>query len=111
MPHCIIEHSTEISGKTLIPLVHHGALESELFDPEGSDIKIRTIPYSNYRTGSVNINFIHVTLKILSGRCAEQKSKLSHLVLEKLQTLERSKCSISVEVVDIDRDSYAKVIV
>ena len=111
MPHCIIEHSTEIEGSTLIPLVHGGALESELFDPEGSDIKVRAIPYLNYQTGSVDINFIHVTLKVLSGRNLKQKSKLSHLVLEKLKTLSMSKCSISVEVVDIERDSYAKVVV
>ena len=111
MPHCIIEHSAEIEGNVLVSLVHSGALESELFDPDGSDIKVRAIPYSNYKTGSVDINFVHVTLKILSGRNLEQKTKLSHLVLEKLQMLSMSSCTISAEVNDIERDSYAKVIV
>ena len=111
MPNCIVEHSAEIDGAALVPLVHRGALESKLFESEGSDIKVRAIPYSNYQTGSVNINFVHVTLKILSGRNLDQKSNLSRLVLENIEGLLSSDCSISVEVVDIDRDSYAKVVV
>ncbi|MDO6612336.1 5-carboxymethyl-2-hydroxymuconate Delta-isomerase [Shewanella sp. 1_MG-2023] len=111
MPHCIIEHSTEIDGNLLVPLVHRGALTSNLFDPEGSDIKVRAIAYSHYQTGAVDINFIHVTLKILSGRDVEQKSKLTQLVLAQLKALSIKDCSISVEVDDIDRESYAKVVV
>jgi len=111
VPHCIIEHSEEVNGSALVPLVHNGALKSQLFDPNGSDIKVRAIAYSNYQTGSVDINFIHVTLKILSGRDAAQKSKLSNLVLQQLHTLSLIDCSISVEVYDIDRDSYTKVVV
>ena len=111
MPHCIIEHSSSIEGNKLVSLVHCGALESELFDPQGSDIKVRAVAYSNYQTGSVDINFIHVTLKILSGRSSEQKSKLSQLVLQKINSLFMKNCSISVEVEDIDRETYAKVVV
>ena len=111
MPHCIVEHSADIDGETLVSLVHRGALESNLFDSEGSDIKVRAAPYSDYQTGSVNIDFVHVTLRILSGRNLDQKSNLSQLVLNKLEGLLTNGCSISVEVVDIDRDSYAKVIV
>ena len=110
MPHCVIEHSANIDGNTLIPLVHKGALESNLFQAEGSDIKIRALSYSNYQTGSVDINFVHVTLKILSGRNAQQKSMLTQLVLEQLKTLSMINCSISVELADIDRANYAKVI-
>ncbi|MBL4942277.1 MAG: 5-carboxymethyl-2-hydroxymuconate Delta-isomerase [Colwellia sp.] len=110
MPHCVIEHSANIDGNALISLVHKGALESNLFEAEGSDIKVRALSYSNYQTGSVDINFVHVTLKILSGRNVEKKSMLSQSVLEQLKTLSMSNCSISVEVADIDRASYAKVV-
>lgn len=110
MPHCIVEHSSTIDGNALIPLVFAGALESKLFEIDGSDIKVRAIPYSNYQTGNVDIGFVHVTLKILSGRTIEQKSKLSLLVLEKLKIQNLVNCSISVEVVDIDRVSYSKVV-
>ncbi|GLX77325.1 hypothetical protein tinsulaeT_06650 [Thalassotalea insulae] len=111
MPHCVIEHSANIDGETLVPLVYKGALASNLFDPEGSDIKVRALPYANYQTGKLNLSFIHVTLNILSGRNSEQKSALTQLVLGQLKTLTMTNCSISVEVADIDRASYAKVIV
>jgi len=110
VPHCVIEHSANIDGNTLIPLVYKGALESNLFEAVGSDIKVRALSYSNYQTGSVNIDFVHVTLKILSGRNVEQKTILSQLVLEQLKTLSNTSCSISVEIADIDRVSYAKVV-
>ncbi|GAA6167218.1 5-carboxymethyl-2-hydroxymuconate Delta-isomerase [Sessilibacter corallicola] len=111
MPHCIIEHSSDIDGSDLISAVHQGALDSELFTPEGSDIKVRAISYSHYKTGSVDISFVHVILRILSGRNLEQKSALSHLVLENLKAKALKDCSISVEIVDIDRENYAKSIV
>ena len=98
MPHCIIEHSAKIDGETLISSVYEGVLESNLFEPEGSDIKVRAVPYSNFKTGNVDINFVN------------QKTNLTHLVLEQLKTLQITNCSISVEVADIDRASYAKVI-
>ncbi|WNC68794.1 5-carboxymethyl-2-hydroxymuconate Delta-isomerase [Thalassotalea nanhaiensis] len=110
MPHCVVEHSSAIDGNTLIPLVFAGALESKLFEIDGSDIKVRAMPYSNYQTGNVDVDFVHVTLKILSGRTIDQKSMLSKLVLEKLKTQNLVNCSISVEVVDIDRVSYSKVV-
>ena len=111
MPHCIIEHSANIDGETLVYSVYKGALESNLFEPEGSDIKVRAVPYSNFKTGNVDIHFVHVTLKILSGRSVTQKTDLTHLVLKQLTTLKITNCSISVEVADIDRASYAKAIV
>lgn len=110
MPHCVIEHSDNIDGNTLVPLVYAGALKSSLFESEGSDIKIRALSYANYQTGNVNIGFVHVTLKILSGRTPEQKKALTKLVLEQVNTLAMMQCSISVEVADVDRASYAKIV-
>jgi len=108
MPHCIIEHATEIEGRTLMPLVFEGALASQLFEADGSDIKVRALPYIDFITGNSELNFIHVILKILSGRSTEQKLMLSNLVLAKLKTHGIKRCSISVEVVDIERGTYTK---
>ncbi len=110
MPHCIIEHSSNITGDKLVPLVYKGALKSELFEADGSDIKVRVLPFEHYQTGNVNMDFIHVTLKILSGRSIEQKTMLSRSVLGMLEMFVLEKASISVEVVDIERESYAKVV-
>ncbi|WP_019027440.1 5-carboxymethyl-2-hydroxymuconate Delta-isomerase [Colwellia piezophila] len=115
MPHCIIEHSINIDSNTLIPLVFNASLESSLFEQDGSDIKVRVLPFVHYQTGMLSsaatqVDFIHVTLKILSGRSTEQKLMLSKLVLKSLATLALKSCSTSVEVVDIDRASYSKIV-
>ena len=115
MPHCIIEHSSNLDSNALIPLVFNASLESSLFEQDGSDIKVRVLPFTHYQTGvlqsaAAQADFIHVTMKILSGRNTEQKLMLSKLVLESLTTLSLKGCSTSVEVVDIDRASYSKVV-
>ena len=108
MPHCIIEHSSEINGKTLMPLVFDGTVNSQLFEIDGSDIKVRALAYDDFITGNSALNFIHVTLKILSGRNTEQKLMLSNLVLEKLKVHDIKGCAISVEILDIERATYTK---
>lgn len=91
--------------------VINGAIESDLFDKAGADIKVRAISYDDHISGSTLSSFVHVSLKILSGRTEEQKCLLSDSVLNKLLELGLSDCSVTVEVVDIDRASYAKSLV
>ena len=108
MPHCIVEHSTNLDAETLINRVYAGAFESGLFEIDGADIKVRTVAYHHYCTGPRKSSFAHVELKILSGRTLEMKQHLSSTVLAKLRLLDIADCSLTVEVVDIDRASYAK---
>lgn len=110
MPHCIIEHSSDIQGQALIASVFEGALQSDLFDGSGKDIKVRTQSFENFKTGNQQRAFVHVTLRILSGRNDHQKHTLSHSVLNQLTPLLPTPCSLTVEVVDIDRKSYAKLV-
>jgi len=110
VPHCIVEHSSDINEGELIDRVLAGAMDSELFETDGSDIKVRTQSFGNYQTGFNKTPFVHVSLKLLSGRTKEQKQKLSRLVLDKLHTLALSDCSITVEVIDMERSYYSKVV-
>ena len=110
MPHCIVEHSSTLSSELIIPLVFSGAMKSQLFEADGSDIKVRSVAYQNYLTGPIKSDFVHVVLKILSGRSVEQKQMLSRSVLGELQSLKLQNCSLTVEVVDIDRVSYSKLV-
>ena len=111
MPHCIIEHSSTINAEQLNSKVFLGALNSELFEADGRDIKVRSIAYENYQTGTEREDFIHVTVRILSGRSETDKEILSETVMTQLLSLSLSSASITVEVVDMDRNSYAKVVV
>ncbi|MEQ9890012.1 5-carboxymethyl-2-hydroxymuconate isomerase [Pectobacterium aroidearum] len=110
MPHCIAEHSSDIDVNALLPAIYRGALESGLFSSDGSDIKVRSLAYDCYTTGDQRASFIHVAVKILSGRTGEQKSRLSNLVLQKIEALGLKNLSVTVEVVDMDRLCYAKKI-
>jgi 5-carboxymethyl-2-hydroxymuconate isomerase len=52
--------------------------------------------------------FIHVCCKIISGRNLEQRNNLSETVLKNINTLAIKSVSISVEIVDMERESYNK---
>ncbi|REL34496.1 5-carboxymethyl-2-hydroxymuconate Delta-isomerase [Thalassotalea euphylliae] len=113
MPHCIIEHASTLDSNKLVSAVFQGALASNLFEPDGNDIKIRAHSFNSYQVGSnqskkSQSDFIHITLKILSGRSEEQKQLLSTSVLNALMPLALANCEISIEVLDIDRTSYLK---
>ena len=111
MPHCIIEYSTGHNSNKLIEAVHEGAIASGIFDSNSGVIKIRPMEYAEYKVGNTDLGFVHVTLKILSERDSNQKSELSRSVSEKLKSVMESGSSLTVEVVEMDRDSYTKGIV
>ena len=110
MPHLIIEYSDEIAGEVdfdaLLAAAHEGALASGLF-PE-YDIKTRAIGYTRHRTGQTRDSFVHVTLRLLSGRSDAQKAALSETVLGAIEPLLPKVVSVGVEIVDMHRASYRK---
>ena len=88
--------------------VFNGALHSQLFLPDGADIKVRAIAYQNFKLGDGKASFVHVVVKFLAGRTDEQKQLLSQEIIKKLSGLGHQDISITVEVVDIERQSYQK---
>jgi len=108
VPHCIIEYSSDLEDSKLIDSVHIGALNSSLFNER--DIKTRSISFANHKTGTTSHSFMHVTARILSGRTLEQRSTLSHCILVELKSLNYSSASLTVEVIEMERDSYAKMV-
>mgnify|MGYP003627695891 CR=1 FL=1 len=112
MPHCIIEYSqkleNEVTPVKLMGAVFKGTLNSNLF--EADDIKTRIIPFQHHLTGGSKQNFIHVILKILSGRSIDQRLALSKSVLSELNKVTSTAASLTVEVVEIEKESYSKVV-
>lgn len=117
MPHCIIEYSEgltqHIEPAALNKLVLEGALKSGLF--EESHIKTRSMCYQHYdkglEEGADDKEFIHVSLRILSGRTLEQRCHLSEVVLNQFDSMELPKGTITVEVIEMERKSYAKKVI
>ena len=112
MPHCEIEYSeplaAEVSPSKLLNAVLQGAVNSDLFETD--DIKTRAIAFNHYLTGKTAQEFVHVTAKILSGRNVEQRSRLAQSILSELNPLFLSPVSLTIEVVEMEKTSYAKVI-
>ena len=109
MPHCIIEHSSALVAADLLAAVYQGAVKSQLFDHR--DIKSRALSYEQHHSGDGITAFVHVSVRILSGRDVEQKAELSHAILQELVALNFSATSLTVEILDIEKASYAKSIV
>lgn len=110
MPHCIVEYSKElalqVSPEALVDGVFNGVINSGFV--EAGLIKARAIAYEHYRIGAAQRFFIHVSIRLLSGRPAEQRSGITTAVLAGLQALNVSDVSITVEILDMERESFAK---
>ena len=110
MPHLIIEFSQQQAEpeqvETMLDAVHTAAVTTALF--EESHIRVRATPLDYYRTGGHYAHFIHAQCRIHAGRNAAQKRQLSEAVLQALKGQDWPARSITVEVVELDRDSYSK---
>jgi 5-carboxymethyl-2-hydroxymuconate isomerase len=110
MPHCIVEYSAKITEtlpvEQLMHAVYKGANQSELFT--ASDIKVRATAYDYFYLPGAEQAFIHVNLKILSGRDLSQRKNLSESVSNQLARLGIENAAITVEVTYIEKESYVK---
>lgn len=110
MPHCIIHYARPLADRIapaqLIQTVYTAALASGLF--KGPDIKTRALAFNDYQTGDQQQDFIHVEVRLLSGRTVEQRTDLSRRILSALQQLGQHNISLTVQISDMERDSYSK---
>ena len=117
MPHLHLEYTANLTGlaveKTLLRL-NNVLMASGQFGSE-FDIKSRAIKVESFQVGTSLSprGFIAVKLSLLSGRSPQVKQQLSQSLLAALQDLgewpANVQLQLSVEVLDIDRDSYSKV--
>ena len=110
MPHLILAYAAPLKQDTdiqeLVDAAFAGAEASNLFTAK--DIKVRATPIDSYTTGGTDQPFVHVEIKLLSGRTAAQKKDLATRVLETITAAVPADVAISVETNDLDRDSYSK---
>ncbi len=112
MPHCIIEYTRDIEQevdiKHLLDVAFDAVNSAGLFDR--ASIKARAIGYDMYRSGQSRNDYIHIDLKILSGRTPEQKKALSDHMIDTISPhIGRTK-SFTVDVIDMDIVAYGKSI-
>jgi len=110
VPHIIIEYAEElfegIEIQPLLEVIHRSIADSGLF--EESHIKIRAYPFKEFTNAGKRAPYIHVQARIKSGRDASNKKALGEEILVGFKTLNIQASVITVEIIDMDRESYAK---
>lgn len=121
MPHIIIEHSKDFTKNSVdlmkkeIPQIMAKISEGN-FDAD--QCKCRSHGFNEYLVGSPDqssASFLHITIKILSGRTLEAQQKLSAQVIEFVKKifgdleLKTKRCDISIDVVEMNKETYQKV--
>jgi 5-carboxymethyl-2-hydroxymuconate isomerase len=119
LPHCIIEHTDNIKDYPVwvevLKEIHKILVDTGEINE--SDIKSRVVEHKNYYIGDGNQDQAFITLKIeiLDGRSDQFKKEVAQNALKALskyfeKTLKDLQTSISVQISDIHRKSYSKII-
>lgn len=118
MPHLTLEYTENISEFAPLPVLQEMIqflVQSSQF--EEIDIKTRAVELSTYCVGQdpESRGFVHVRLAILSGRSLDVRQQLSSGLLEvlrlRLPPCEGLHLQLCVEILEIERESYAKTVV
>lgn len=119
MPHLHLEYTanlTQVDTDKALLRLNHALVASGQFGAE-FDIKSRALKVESFRvgTGMNERGFVAVRLALLSGRSPQIKKQLSESLLAVVQDLgpwpEGMQVQLSVEVRDMDRDTYSKAAV
>lgn len=113
MPHFIIEHGNALHGaedtNDAMQIAFQCGGACGFIGP--ADIKVRLRPYTDFFAGDGRTSFIHITVRLLSGRTTAQKENLSIALCDAFNARFPKVQSISIEMCDMDRGSYKKRLV
>jgi len=118
MPHCILEYSSNIDDtinlKKLLHDINAMLANTGVFNL--LDIKSRAVQHDLYivADGDPNRAFVALTINIFGGRPDDVKANIAESALQLLKdafnaTLQEKKCSITVQIGDIHRETYRKI--
>lgn len=110
MPHIIVEYAEDLLNDlevdSILHKIHQSIADSGLF--KGNQIKTRAYSFRAFTHAGGSNPYIHIQTRIKSGRDADNKKQLSDVILSGLKELSISSCVTTVEIIDMDRDSYGK---
>jgi len=110
MPHFIIEHGAALKNEDdhqdAMQVVATAGADCGFILRE--DIKVRIYESTSFLLLDGRESFLHLTIRMLAGRTAEQKTALSRLAREGLCKRFSHVQSISVEICDMEPQSYKK---
>lgn len=116
MPHLHLEYTAnlpDLNADVALMRLNNTLVGSGQFSAE-YDIKSRAVRLETFKVGTVLAEraFVHVKLALLSGRSSQIKQQLSDSLLAVVKDLcewpEGLEVQLCVEILDIERESYAK---
>lgn len=113
MPHLILEYSAGISPNVQT-LEELNRLLADFESITLSELKSRALKREIFSVGEggASREFVHLQLALLPGRPPELKQRISKALLEyikaKLPPPAGQQCSYSVELRELEKDSYSK---
>ncbi|MDR9825443.1 5-carboxymethyl-2-hydroxymuconate isomerase [Vibrio sp. FNV 38] len=113
MPNLVMEYTNTVEERVnvqgLIEDLHQVAIDSCLFDV--ASIKSRTLRCDHWLMGSEQdeSDFIHITFELLDGRSEKQKKELSCALMAVLLEQASQISSLTINIRDMDRNSFQKV--
>jgi len=114
MPNLVLEYTNSVDERVniqgLLEDLHQVTLECGLF--QVNDVKSRALRSHHWLIGELedSVDFIHITFELLEGRTSQQKQQLSDALMAVLQQQASEVKSLTVNMRDMDRDSFRKVI-
>lgn len=116
MPHIIVEYSENLSRvniPVLLSDLHQSLADQETVDIAAIKTRAHAIPEGFLVIGAADdLNeFLHITLKLLPGRDVSLKKRMAealHNVACGAVHTEYSNCCITVEVMELDGETYIK---
>ncbi|MGF1680948.1 5-carboxymethyl-2-hydroxymuconate Delta-isomerase [Photobacterium makurazakiensis] len=113
MPNLVMEYADPVAERVnitgLLEDLHHILLACELFEPDS--VKSRSYPCHNWLVGEEGDlhSFIHIELSMLSGRNPELKRELARELMAVLEQHASAINSLTIDMRDMDRESFLKV--
>ncbi|MDN3608385.1 5-carboxymethyl-2-hydroxymuconate Delta-isomerase [Vibrio ostreicida] len=114
MPNLVMEYSNSVDERvnvsSLLEDLHQVTLQCGLF--EAKSVKSRALRCHNWLIGEEGDSgdFIHISVELLEGRTSEQKRELSRQLMDVLQRQAVYVYSLTVNIRDMDRECFQKVI-
>ncbi len=114
MPNLVMEHSESVAEQVNIPALlddlHQVCLESDIFAVD--DVKSRSYPCHQWQIGRQedNVDFIHITFTLLSGRETDVKQSLGEQLMGVLRHHASGVYSLTIEMRDMERETFTKVL-
>ena len=110
MPHIIVEYAEQIVNYTqvdaVLQTIHRSIADSGLF--KADQIKTRAYSFKKFTNAGGSEPYIHIQARIKSGRDVGNKKRLGDVILKGLSALNIPASVITVEIIDMERESYGK---